>query len=165
MTLSREYQRAWLSKHPLYPAWQSMRRNCGVIKGASEHVRSLFAGVNLYREWIDSYAAFEKWALVNGWKPGMQVARIDKSGDCCPSNCIVTTWDVNVNMRRNTIRVGDLSLRDYIGRPTSGRQDVEYRLISDRYMKCKWDADSSIEMPKMTCSQAQSIQARARCEK
>ena len=164
MKLAKDYQMAWMAKHPLYPTWQGMRRNCGIIKGASAYIRSLYAGIGMCKEWCESYSALENWALANGWKPGLLVARMDKSGSYCPENCIVTTQEKNVNMRRNTVRVDGMSLRDYIGVPSAGRGDRTYRLISDRYLKCRWDTMSALHMPKMNHSQSQGVQARLRKE-
>lgn len=142
MTVRKEYVREWYSRHPLYPTWQHMRRASRTILGMTKAQEKWYNGVTLCDEWTKSYAAFEAWALENGWKKGMQVARIDKSGGYSPDNCSVTTWNENVNMRRCTRTCEGVPLRKVFG-GVQKRWDRTYGRKSDRYSKCGWDVASS----------------------
>ena len=163
MRLTTEYRRAWFDRHPLYPTWQDMRRHCGVVKGATARQLSTYRGVTICSEW-DSYAEFETWALANGWRSGLQVARIDKTGPYSPGNCVVVPWSENVNMRRNTARIGGVPLRKVIGDTGSGRHDRAYARAKDRYFRCGWDERSSVVKCTVPASENPFISARSRSE-
>ena len=141
--LSPEYRRRWFAEHPLYASWQGIRRLCGLCRGMRERERRLYMGVRMCREWAESYGEFERWCFVNGWQPGLQVARIDKNGDYEPGNCVCVEWRRNVNMRRNTLRIGGRPLRELMGEETRGRGDKRYRRTADRITKCGWDVASA----------------------
>ena len=44
-------------------------------------------GVRICEEWLKNPAAFEEWALSNGYKDNLTIDRIDADKDYCPENC------------------------------------------------------------------------------
>ena len=44
-------------------------------------------GVRICEEWLKNPAAFEEWALSNGYKDNLTIDRIDANKDYCPENC------------------------------------------------------------------------------
>jgi len=44
-------------------------------------------GITVCDEWKESFPAFEKWALDNGYKKGLSIKLIDKSKNFSPDNC------------------------------------------------------------------------------
>ena len=44
-------------------------------------------GIKVCDEWRTDKEAFIKWALENGFRPELEIDRIDSDGDYCPSNC------------------------------------------------------------------------------
>ncbi|MGN0289007.1 MAG: tyrosine-type recombinase/integrase [Lachnospiraceae bacterium] len=44
--------------------------------------------ISICDEWLD-YSSFEKWVGENGWKSGLRLLRIDKSGNYSPENCMI----------------------------------------------------------------------------
>ena len=159
MKLTPEYRMAWYAAHPLYSTWCSMRSRCRYIRGCNNpYTLKLYEGVKICDEWLD-YATFESWCLENGWKKGLHVARKDKAGDFTPENCVVVPQEVNINMRRNTLRIDGVPLRTIIGTPTQGRGDHAYRVIRDRIRK-RWDVNSALNAPMMTRAQCGQITCR-----
>lgn len=162
--LSRSYRASWLERNPLYPSWSGMRRVCGYIRGASAKDLKLYAGIDIHPSWCD-YKTFERWCLAHGWAKGLKVTRKDKTKDFCPENCIIVPYDVAVNMRRNTTRFGGRSIREIIGRETTGRHDRTLFRVRDRIVKCGWDINSAVVPQTISRSNIQQISTRIRNEK
>lgn len=55
-------------------------------------------GIEVCKEW-DTWEAFQKWALANGYKDGLTIDRIDVNGNYEPSNC---RWVTQAEQMRNT---------------------------------------------------------------
>lgn len=62
-------------------------------------------GISMCPEWANDYAQFERYCLENGWKPGLQVDRINNDGNYEPGNIRFVAGQEN---RRNT-RVNKLN--------------------------------------------------------
>jgi hypothetical protein len=72
---------------PLYKTWDSMKQRCF----NPSHIRFERyggRGIKVCQAWMQ-FAAFEQWALNNGYTEGLTVERINNDGDYEPSNC---TW-------------------------------------------------------------------------
>ena len=60
-------------------------------------------GIRVCEEWLPAYTgteAFVRWALANGYKPGLAIDRIDHSRGYSPDNCRWVSPKVNQNNRR-----------------------------------------------------------------
>ena len=61
-------------------------------------------GVQVCKEWRDSYIAFRDWSHANGYEDNLSIDRINSSGNYTPSNCRWTTRTIqsrNIGMRSN----------------------------------------------------------------
>lgn len=85
----------------IYSIWQNMKDRCGNPK--NEKYKDYGGrGITVCQEWIDSFEAFCKWALENGYADNLTLDRIDVNGNYEPSNCRwITMFDQMGNMRKN----------------------------------------------------------------
>jgi len=72
-----------------YDTWRFIRKACVTKGGLRAGDLRRYEGVELCTAWRDSYEAFARWCLDNGWRRGMFVVRRDKRGGYCPENCAV----------------------------------------------------------------------------
>ena len=94
-------------KHGLYRAnialwntWQTMIGRCE-NPNRPKYKDYGGRGIKVCEEW-KAAQNFAHWALENGYKPGLQIDRIDNNGDYCPKNCRFVTPKENSRNRRNT---------------------------------------------------------------
>jgi hypothetical protein len=85
----------------LYHTWIAMRRRCD-LGGDLRNARWGGRGIVVCREWDESFVVFEKWALANGYEPGLSIDRINPDGNYEPSNCEFVTRSENSKRCRAT---------------------------------------------------------------
>ena len=86
---------------PLYKTWQNMKQRCYNSNNKSYNNYG-GRGIAVCSEWLNDFQAFYNWSVVNGYKNGLQIDRIDVNGDYEPNNCRYITAKENSNNRRNT---------------------------------------------------------------
>jgi hypothetical protein len=93
-TLSRN--REWRRRqHSLYSIWCGMKRRC---KNKNHNYGG--RGITVCEEWRSSFEVFKTWALMNRWKRGLQIDRVDNNGNYEPGNCRFVTGRENSRNRR-----------------------------------------------------------------
>lgn len=70
----------------LYWVWGSMIQRC-TNPNNKNYDRYGGRGISVCDEWLHSYAAFQKWALANGYCNGLTIDRKENDGNYCPENC------------------------------------------------------------------------------
>jgi hypothetical protein len=74
------------SQTPLYSRWTSMNGRCRDT-GHSKYRFYGGKGIKVCQEWRESFDAFRKWALGNGFRTWLSIDRIDPDDDYKPDNC------------------------------------------------------------------------------
>ena len=85
----------------LYNTWKTMIHRCEDEKREKYPIYG-GRGIKVCEEWHD-IRNFIFWAILNGYKEGLQIDRIDNNGDYCPENCRWVTPKENSRNRRNTV--------------------------------------------------------------
>ena len=89
---------------PIYGVWSSMKARCG-IPSAANYANYGGRGIRVCDQWSDDFVAFRSWALLNGYRRGLQIDRVDNDGNYTPENCRWVRPKVNANNRRTNVRV------------------------------------------------------------
>lgn len=93
------------SRSRLYGVWASMKTRC-YTPSATSYQRYGARGIRVCDEWRESFAAFQKWALENGYDEtaprGVHtIDRIDPYGDYSPTNCrLISISEQQKNKRK-----------------------------------------------------------------
>lgn len=83
----------------IYNTWRGMIGRC---RSPSNRWYCNYGGrgITVCQEWQDA-STFIQWALMNGWKEGLQIDRINNDGNYEPSNCRFVTRKSNGRNTRN----------------------------------------------------------------
>lgn len=82
----------------LYEIWSGMKKRC-YNKNFEKYNHYGGRGVKVSEEWKESFIAFEKWAIKNGYNDNLTIDRSDVNGNYEPSNC---TWIPQTKQTLNT---------------------------------------------------------------
>lgn len=105
-----EQHRSYRLKNPL------KRRYLGMISRCYSETTYFYPyygkrGITVCEEWRNSQQAFIDWSNSNGFKPELELDRIDNNGMYSPENCRWTTHKVQMLNRVNTITFLDKGTR------------------------------------------------------
>ena len=143
------YARIYRASHPLLMKWKGMLMRTGLTSdttpGNIKHY--IDRGIAVCDEWR-LFKNFESWAMANGWKPGLEIDRIDNNGNYEPGNCRFVSRVENIRNRRNTVRVF------YNGRIMPLAEAFEmsgcklsYRLVLKRVTQGIWPVEKALTLP------------------
>lgn len=86
-------------KNVLYSRWEGIKRRC-YNKNFSQYRDYGGRGIKVCEEWLYDFEAFYYWSINNGFKPELEIDRINNDGNYEPSNCRWVTHKENMNNRR-----------------------------------------------------------------
>jgi len=110
-----------LSKSKLYSIWSMMKQRCG-NPNSKKFKYYGGRGITVCSEWTNSIVDFNRWALDNGYKEGLELDRKNNDGNYEPNNCRFV--DRSLQMQNTRIST----------RNTSGYRGVYYEKERDRYV-------------------------------
>ena len=89
-----------LTNTRIYSVWCTMKQRC-YNPNREKYKDYGGRGIDICDEWQDA-AVFAEWALSHGYRPGLQIDRIDNNAGYSPDNCRFVTPKQNSRNRRNT---------------------------------------------------------------
>jgi len=133
-----------MSNSRLYGIWESMKTRCANPKHKS-YADYGGRGIQVCKEWSNSFVAFMEWATQNGYEDGLTIDRINNDLGYCPSNC---KWSTPVeqarNRRKNT--VVEFGGKTCVLEEWAERTGVPAHTISRR-LKMGWDTEDALFQP------------------
>lgn len=101
-TIDREKPNS-IRKHKLYRVYHAIKQRCYNTK--DKHYKHYGGrGIKMCDEWL-KYENFLSWALIHGYKEGLQLDRINCNGNYEPNNCRWVDSSTNNYNKRNNILV------------------------------------------------------------
>ncbi len=104
-------------------------------------------GIKVCNEWR-TFQGFKRWAIASGYKPELQIDRIDNDGDYCPENCRWVTPSQNCNNRgdKTTITAwGETKTRKEWSKDP--RCKTTYFSIRQRLLTGRYTPEEAISIP------------------
>ena len=108
-----------LSRTELYRKHKAIIDRCFNINNSSFHYYG-GKGVSVADEWLnpsEGFLNFYKWAVLHGFKSGLQIDRIDSDGDYTPDNCRFITAQENVSRVKNLFGYEGRQVKQWKGIP------------------------------------------------
>ena len=91
-----------LSNTRIYSIWKNMIYRCENSKTAEFKLYG-GRGIKVCEEWHD-IRKFQEWAMINGYKEGLEIDRVDVDGNYEPLNCRWATRKQQNNNKRNNVK-------------------------------------------------------------
>lgn len=132
------------SRTKLYVVWQGMNRRCADprVEGFDGYGGR---GIAVCEEWKDSFSAFQKWSIENGYSSGLSIDRIDNNKGYGPDNC---RWATARTQQNNTRRTRFIEIGGVV-KPLqywSDESGVSAPTIKER-LKRGWDPKRAVFSP------------------
>lgn len=122
------------SRTRLYNIYYSMVGRCHNPRSA-EYGRYGGRGISVCAEWRNDNTKFFEWAVASGYNAEdheLSLERIDVDGNYCPENCKWIRLADQYNNRRSTIRVGNLTLKQFCE-----QAGLDYNSVRGKYYRTK----------------------------
>lgn len=129
-----------LSGTKIYFLWRNMRTRC-YNSNAKDFKNYGGRGITMCRAWLENKQVFFVWALLNGYKDGLQIDRIDNNGNYEPCNCRFVTSKENMQNRCCNIMYDGKTLAE-----NCRLRGLKYNTINSR-IRAGWPIEKALRIP------------------
>jgi hypothetical protein len=112
-----------LRNHKLYQIWLAMKQRC-YNKNKINYKHYGMRGIEVCNDWLNSFQCFYDFCILNGWKEGLQIDRIDNDGNYEPNNCQLISQAENLGVGKRRKRIDN----------TSGLVGINYHIIEEKWI-------------------------------
>lgn len=128
-------------KTRLYNIWAHVKERC-LNPNSISYQNYGGRGICVCEEWRESFGAFYKWAMENGYRDDLTIDRIDNDGNYCPENCRWATKEEQVLNRRNNVYLEFNGERKTVSE-WAAEMNVSPKYLYDR-IKSGWSAERAL---------------------
>jgi hypothetical protein len=129
----------------LCKVWRGIKSRCDGTYFQNKYYFN--KGIKVCDEWQQDFEPFKIWSINNGYVKGLQIDRIDNSGNYEPSNCRWVTSTINNNNRDNTIFLIYNNNKIAISDLLRSKQLDNYKAAILGRIKRGWSHDRAIDTP------------------
>ena len=129
----------------IYYEWTGMKGRCNNPNYNGYH-RYGGRGIKVCEEWNNSFEAFQKWAMNNGYTDELTIERIDVNGNYCPENCCWIPFNEQAKNRRTSLRVIDKDGKEKLAMDIAERNGIAMRNVCAR-IHDGWDINEALNTP------------------
>lgn len=130
------------SKTRLYHIWGQIKQRTE-NKNANTYHNYGGKGIDICKEWSESYEAFKKWALNNGYKDNLTIDRIKNEKGYYPDNCRWVSVKKQSNNRTSNITI-DYKGKKYTMKELSEMLEINYNTLRYR-INAGWDIEKALK--------------------
>lgn len=125
----------------MYKKWLHMKDRCYNINDVS-YKNYGKRGITVCEEW-KNYDNFAEWSLKNGYKPNLELDRINVNGNYEPNNCRYVTRLINSRNKRNTLK---FVYKDKLMtlKEIAEMNNISYKLLWQRINRDKLDLKKAL---------------------
>lgn len=134
-----------MSKTRLYQTWANMKERC-CCKNNPAYGTYGGRGIMICDDWNNSFEAFAKWALSNGYQDDLTIERIDYNKGYTPENCKWISKSDQANNRRSNVKI-TFNNETHNLSEWCKMYGKNYYLVYNRIHKNKWDFERAILEP------------------
>lgn len=134
-----------MSGSRLYQDWANIKSRCYNPKNPA-YKRYGARGITMCCDWYNSFDAFAKWALSNGYKDNLTIERIDNDKGYSPDNCKWISKGEQAGNRGSNISISFNGETHNLSEWCKIYQK-NYQLVYNRIHKYKWTFERAIFEP------------------
>lgn len=126
----------------IYGVWKTMKSRC---YNPNVECYNRYGGrrITICDEWLNSFEAFYKWSVKNGYQEGLTIDRINNDGNYEPNNCRWTDRIVQANNRRTNRKLEYKEITQNLS-----EWNESTNLPVDLRLRRGWDLDRAMNEPK-----------------
>ena len=134
-----------MSKTRLYQTWVNIKGRCC---HKNNPAYSLYGGrgISICDDWKNSFEAFARWALANGYQNDLTIERIDYNKGYMPENCKWISMSEQANNRRSNVSI-TFNNETHNLSEWCKIYGKEYNLVYNRIHKNKWNFERAMFEP------------------
>jgi hypothetical protein len=125
--------------------WHSIKARCYNEK--NENYKNYGnRGIIVCEEWLKDFWEFYEWSILNGYKKGLTIDRIDNNLGYSPSNCRYVDYKIQNNNTKRNVKILFKGEQKTLGEIAS-EYDIDYKLLFRRYYYQKMSIEKAISIP------------------